>query len=301
MATHIKRQDLAQQQCFVENPWDHLRDFTDARIGLGRAGVSVPTHHLLAFQLAHAQAQDAVHFPLDIDQLTNNLVTTGLLPSDEQPLVLQSQAVDRAMYLQRPDLGRRLDEASKALLNQQTRGRDDVYDLAIVIVDGLSSLAIQQNTQPFLAALDGLLTPPSLAKASLQEMSPKEPAEKKTALNIAPLTIVKQGRVAIGDEVGALLKAKTVLVLIGERPGLSSPDSLGLYMTWAPEVGLTDASRNCISNVRDAGLSHEDAANKLMYLLHESRRLKLSGVQLKERSEEVRLEQSEGQTNFLIA
>ncbi len=261
----------AKQEPVVENPWRTLRDFTDARIGLGRAGVSIPTQHLLAFQLAHAQAQDAVHLPLDTDQLTQALCASGVLKRPEQAVLLHSQAEDRAEYLQRPDLGRRLDEAStealKTLHSDQGHAMQ-AYDLAVVVVDGLSSLAIQQNTAPFLSELYQAL------EADDQPW------------NLAPLSVVQQGRVAIGDEVGELLNARCVLLLVGERPGLSSPDSLGLYMTWAPKVGLTDASRNCISNVRKAGLNYPDAVRKAMYLLKESRQLKLSGVNLKDRSEE---------------
>lgn len=255
----------------IENPWRKLRDFTDARIGLGRSGVSIPTKHLLEFQLAHAQAQDAVHLPLDTDELTQALCASGVLQRPEQAVLLHSQAEDRSVYLQRPDLGRRLDEASvdalKTLHSDQGNAMQ-AYDLAVVVVDGLSSLAIQQNTAPFLTELYAAL------KANTQPW------------NLAPITIVQQGRVAVGDEVGELLHARCVLLLVGERPGLSSPDSLGLYLTWAPKVGLTDAARNCISNVRKAGLDYPDAVRKAMYLLKESRQLKLSGVNLKDRSEE---------------
>lgn len=268
----------------VENPWERLNAFTDARIGLGRAGVSLPTSKLLAFQLAHAQAQDAVHTPLDVDALVTELTTTPEV--SEAPIRLHSQAQDRAMYLQRPDYGRRLNDETRAQL-QQTDASQQRYDLAVVIVDGLSALAVQQNSVPFLSTLYQMFNSDTAADWQL-----------------APLTIVEQGRVAIGDEIGALLNADAVLVMIGERPGLSSPDSLGLYMTWAPEPGLKDDRRNCISNVRPAGLAVEEAARRLFLLLKEARQLKVSGVKLKDRSEDDVLEgdaASDSIRNFLVA
>ena len=241
----------------VENPWERLNAFTDARIGLGRAGVSLPTSKLLAFQLAHAQAQDAVHCPLDVEALSAEL--TQALSLSGAPIRLHSHAQDRAMYLQRPDYGRRLNDETREHL-QKAAASQQRYDLAIVVVDGLSALAVQQNSAPFLGALYQMLSSDAVD------------------WQLAPLTIVEQGRVAIGDEIGALLNADAVLVMIGERPGLSSPDSLGLYMTWAPEPGLRDDRRNCISNVRPAGLQVEEAARRFFLLLKEARQLKLSGV-----------------------
>lgn len=267
----------------VENPWERLNAFTDARIGLGRAGVSLPTSKLLAFQLAHAQAQDAVHCPLDVETLSTEL--TQALNFSEAPLRLHSHAQDRAMYLQRPDYGRRLNDESREHL-QQAAASQQRYDLAIVVIDGLSALAVQQNSAPFLS--------------TLYQMLSSDTADWQ----LAPLTIVEQGRVAIGDEIGGLLNADAVLVMIGERPGLSSPDSLGLYMTWAPEPGLKDDRRNCISNVRPAGLQIEEAARRFFLLLKEARQLKLSGVKLKDRSEDDVLEgeSASGSTrNFLVA
>jgi len=266
----------------ITNPWERLRAFTDARIGLGRAGISLPTHQLLAFQLAHAQAQDAVHCSLECDTLANEL--SAALSLNQTPIAAHSQAVDRATYLQRPDYGRRLNDASRETL-QQAAESGQRFDLAVVIVDGLSALAVQQNSIPFLTALYRAF-----------ENDQRE-------WRLAPLTIVEQGRVAIGDEVGSLLNADAVLVMIGERPGLSSPDSLGLYMTWKPEVGLKDDRRNCISNVRPAGLKPDEAARRLLLLLTEARQRKLSGVQLKDRSEDNVLEgATSGLTqNFLVA
>ncbi|THC45290.1 ethanolamine ammonia-lyase subunit EutC [Massilia sp. Mn16-1_5] len=239
------------------DPWQALRRFTAARIALGHTGISQPTQVQLDFQLAHARARDAVHQALDTASLAPALAAAW----PGEPLCLHSAAENRNVYLQRPDLGRRLDAPSRALLAPHTKD----YDLAIVVADGLSALAIELNATPFLAALHSRL------------------AHDKWTL--APLCIVEQGRVAIGDEVGELLKARMVVVLIGERPGLSSPDSMGLYLTWAPRVGLTDERRNCISNVRPAGLAVQDAAIKLHYLLQEARRRQLSGVELKDETE----------------
>ncbi|MCM2972412.1 ethanolamine ammonia-lyase subunit EutC [Larsenimonas suaedae] len=263
----------------TDNPWQRLRQFTDARIGLGRAGISLPTEHLLEFQLAHARAQDAVHLPLDIETLCDDL---GELALDAPIARLHSQATDRLTYLQRPDWGRRLDDDARERLTQSGGSARPSVDLAIAVVDGLSSFAIQQNAVAFLKTL--------LPKL----------AEGETPWSLAPLSVVEQGRVAIGDEIGECLNARAVLVLIGERPGLSSPDSLGLYFTWAPEVGLTDARRNCISNVRPAGLSFEDASRRLMALLKEAREKELSGVKLKDRSEDDVIEQG-GARNFLTS
>jgi ethanolamine ammonia-lyase small subunit len=244
------------------DPWRALRQFTAARIGLGHSGISQPTGAQLAFQLAHARARDAVHDTLDTTALSAALEQAW--PGSPSPLVLHSAAADRKVYLQRPDLGRRLDGPSRgrlcALRGEQVHERP--YDLAVVVVDGLSGPAISQNAAPFLQALR-----PRLAASGWTP---------------APLAIVQQGRVAVGDEVGELLGAKLVVVLIGERPGLSSSDSMGLYMTWEPRVGLTDERRNCISNVRPAGLGVDEAARRLHLLLGEARRRQLTGVQLKD-------------------
>jgi ethanolamine ammonia-lyase small subunit len=243
-------------------PWQALRQFTDARIALGAAGISQPTGAQLDFQLAHARARDAVHLPLDTDALMPALQAAW--PHAGPPLLLHSAAVNRNIYLQRPDLGRRLDAPSRAILADIDGNRP--VDLAIVVADGLSSHAIAQNAAPFLAALHLQLA-----------------AE---AWTLGPLAIVQQGRVAVGDEVGQLLGAKIVVVLIGERPGLSAPDSMGIYMTWAPRVGLTDERRNCISNVRPAGLGYVQAAARLHYLLGQAQLRQLSGVALKDETKQ---------------
>ena len=246
----------------VTNPWEQLRQFTAARIALGRTGVSLPTQPQLAFQLAHARARDAVHLPLDTAQLAHDLEASGCGPA-AGCLQLDSAAGDRLTYLQRPDLGRRLSEASRAMvLGQAATAGGAPPDIALVVADGLSALAVAQNAAPFLARL-----------------LPRLQAEHWT---LAPVAIVRLGRVAVADEVAECLGARLVLLLIGERPGLSSPDSMGLYATWAPRVGLTDDARNCISNVRPAGLGYEEAADKLHFLLGQMQRLQLSGVQLKD-------------------
>ena len=277
----------------VNNPWELLRDYTDARIGLGRTGISLPTNKLLDFQLSHAQARDAVHMPLDIEkllhgfsnmplelELMNKNSPKGILQDGCVPILLHSQATNRHTYLQRPDLGRRLNRESRQKL--QNLNTEDSYDLAIVVVDGLSSIAIKENAINFIHKLT------------------KELVNDDESWSLAPFTIVEQGRVAIGDEVGELLNAKTVLVLIGERPGLSSPDSLGLYLTYSPKVGLNDSKRNCISNVRSEGLSYEEATKKSLYLLKESRKLELSGVNLKDRTQDDEDYQLEEEQNFLL-
>ena len=253
----------------TSNPWLALRRFTQARIALGRAGVSLPTAPQLAFQLAHAQARDAVHLALDVPALQAALVALG-----HETLVLHSAAPDRDAYLKRPDLGRRLDAPSRQMLldrlaapgaSDGAESRARRHGMAFVVADGLSALAIGKHAVPFL-----------------QRVLPLLQAE---GWSVAPLTIVQQGRVAVEDEVGELLDAQLVVILIGERPGLSSPDSMGLYLTWMPRPGLTDADRNCISNVRPEGLVYDIAASKLLHLLRESRRLQLSGVRLKDEHE----------------
>lgn len=233
----------------------HLRTLTPARIALQRTGTSLATRELLDFQLAHARARDAVHTslqPADLRAAINNLIPNSL--------VLHSAAPNRQTYLQRPDLGRKLDDPSRLLLTQlpTTAPRD----ISIVLVDGLSALAVERHVPPLLAKLL-----PALAAAHLQ---------------VAPVCIVQQGRVAIGDEIAHALNAPLVVVLIGERPGLSSPDSLGAYITWDPRPGRTDAERNCISNIRTGGLTYSQAAARLLFYCNEARRRQLTGVTLKE-------------------
>ncbi|MBL8305526.1 MAG: ethanolamine ammonia-lyase subunit EutC [Rubrivivax sp.] len=246
------------------DPWDGLRSFTAARIALGRSGVSLPTAEWLRFGVAHAQARDAVHLPLDAAALLHDLAAHGFeaLPAD-------SAAGDRATYLRRPDLGRRLSPESAARLATAAAGG---CDLAVVAGDGLSARALQAHALPLLLALRPLL--------------------EAGGLRLGPVVVVRQCRVALGDEAGAVLAARAVLVLIGERPGLSSPDSLGAYLTWAPAPGRSDAERNCVSNIRPAGLSFERAAHKLAWLVTAARRLGATGVGLKDESDAPALPQA---------
>jgi ethanolamine ammonia-lyase small subunit len=239
-----------------KNAWQALRAFTNARIALGRAGNSLPTAPLLAFNLSHAQARDAVHHPLDADILHEQLHTLGFASLD-----VHSAAPDRAHYLRRPDMGRRLSDESREVLSE--RASNDAPDVVFVIADGLSAFAASKQSIPFLQTI----------------------TKRLTDWNLGPVVVARQARVALGDEIGELLKTKLVVMLIGERPGLSSPDSLGIYLTYAPKVGCSDAQRNCISNVRPEGLDYEAAAHKLHYLLTHARRLGLTGVGLKDDSD----------------
>jgi ethanolamine ammonia-lyase small subunit len=239
------------------NPWGALRRFTTARIALGRAGGSLPTGHHLAFQLAHARARDAVHHPLDVGRLAPELLGRGW-----SVITAHSAAPDRATYLQRPDLGRCLDEASRARFVAWQRSHEAAWDLVIVVADGLSALAIEHNALPLLDAL--------------------RPSLLASGWALAPLVVVQQARVAIGDEIAQALGARMVAVLIGERPGLSAPDSLGIYLTWQPGPDTTDAGRNCISNVRREGQSPAAAARTLMSLMRAAATRQITGVTLKD-------------------
>ncbi|WP_446731284.1 ethanolamine ammonia-lyase subunit EutC [Pseudomonas sp. S11A4] len=261
-----------------QNPWLQLRRLTPARIALGRTGTSLPTSAQLDFQLAHAQARDAVHLPFDHAGLGTQLQEGG-----RDSLLLHSAAPDRNTYLQRPDLGRKLSDESAQTLRDYASAHPGGVDLAIVVADGLSALAVHRHTLPFIKRLE-------------DQMS-------ADGWSLAPVLLVEQGRVAIGDEIGQLLGAKMLVMLIGERPGLSSPDSLGLYFTYAPKVGLTDAYRNCISNVRLEGLSYGMAAHRLLYLMREACRRQLSGVNLKDEAQLQTLESDDEvnmKGNFLL-
>ncbi len=234
----------------VRDPFAALRQATPARIGLGRAGQGLPTAPMLAFQLAHARACDAVHASLDVERLSAAIA--------HPTVTIDSAAADRTAYLQNPELGRRLSADAQPL----SRGDDD---LAIVVADGLSATAVQAHAPTVIQSLLGRLSDWS----------------------IAPIVIVRQGRVAIGDPIGEALGARAVVVLIGERPGLSAADSLGAYLTWAPKPGRRDSERNCVSNIRSpAGLSPSRAADKIAWLLREARRLQFSGVALKDRQDD---------------
>ena len=234
-----------------------LRRFTPARIALGRAGSGQLTATGLRFMLDHARARDAVHATLDFEAIGQSL-----RERDWSVVHVRSAAADRAEYLRRPDLGRRLSPAGRLAIDSERRGND----VAIVAADGLSALAIEINLLPLLDYLRRLL----LARG----------------LTIGPLVLVEQGRVAIGDEIGELLGAKLVVVLIGERPGLSAADSLGAYITWRPQISMMDSSRNCISNIRPAGLSPEDAATQIVGVIELAFKHAVTGVQLNDLREQ---------------
>lgn len=257
------------------NPWRELRRLTPARIALGRTGTSLPTQAQLDFQFAHAQARDAVHLPFDHAGLSQQLAERG-----HDTLLLHSAAPDRHSYLQRPDLGRMLNDESVQKLRDYASANPGGVDVAIVVADGLSALAVHRHTLPFLARM--------------------EDHTATEGWGLSPVVLVEQGRVAVADEVGELLGARMVVMLIGERPGLSSPDSLGLYFTYAPKIGLTDAYRNCISNVRLEGLSYGMAAHRLAYLMREACRRQLSGVNLKDEAQVQTLESNVPNENFLL-
>lgn len=267
---------MSDKPTAIANPWRHLRQLTPARIALGRAGASLPTEAQLDFQFAHAQARDAVHLALDTEDLAVQLEQRGY-----RCLPLHSAATDRDTYLQRPDLGRRLSDESAVRLNEHAQQHGAGYDLAIVIADGLSALAVQRHALPLLQRIEEQL--------------------EQADWSLAPISLVRQGRVAVGDEVGERLKAKMVVMLLGERPGLSSPDSLGLYFTYAPRVGCCDAERNCISNIRLEGLSYPLAAHRLIHLMREACRRQLSGVKLKDEADMLSLDpHAAGPSNFLL-
>jgi ethanolamine ammonia-lyase small subunit len=240
----------------MPDPWQQLRRLTPARIALGRAGGSLRTRDLLDFRLAHARARDAVHAPFDANAMATRLRSLGI-----EVLCAESAAKTQAEFLRRPDLGRKLSDASRAQLATVPPAYPD---LAIVVSDGLSSLAATDHAPPLLEALLPLL--------------------RERGWTLAPLIVVTHGRVAVQDEIGELQGARLSLMLLGERPGLSAADSLGAYFTYAPRPGLRDAARNCVSNIRAEGLLPADAARKLNHLIGESLRRGLSGVELKDDS-----------------
>ncbi|MBV8476146.1 MAG: ethanolamine ammonia-lyase subunit EutC [Acidobacteria bacterium] len=230
-----------------------LSEYTPARVNVGLAGDSLPTKPLLDFRLAHARAKDAVYFPLDSVSLSQEM-----MPRNWRSRVLHSNAANRQEYLRRPDKGRTLDDVSAA----EVAKVDGSQEIVFVVADGLSALAVHRHAVRLLEEIFHRLS--------------------YTAGEANPIWIVQQGRVAIGDHIGGLLAAEVAVVIIGERPGLSAPDSLGVYLTWQPRLGRTDAERNCISNIQPQGLSYELAAYKLVFLIDEARRRKLSGIRLKE-------------------
>jgi ethanolamine ammonia-lyase small subunit len=239
------------------DPWAALQAFTAARIALGRSGTSVPLREALAFKLAHAHARDAVYSALAPEPLL-----AGLQALRRPGAQVRSRAQNRQEYLQRPDWGRQLDEPSQAELAGLASGE---CDLVVVLADGLSATAINDHALPLLSLL--------------------LPQLRQAGLRLGPVVVAEQARVAIGDEIGHLLQARLVLVLIGERPGLSAPNSLGAYFTFGPRPGLTDEARNCVSNIRPEGLAYPAAAARLFFLLREALRRQLSGVHLKDQSD----------------
>lgn len=241
------------------DPWRQLKAFTNARIALGRVGSSLPTKEVLDFGMAHAMARDAVHTPLDAEVFCMELHASGF-----ETVLVKSAAPDRASYLLRPDLGRKLGEKSAAQLQAFAAKEADVL---FVVGDGLSSMAVANHARQVLEAL--------------RAQMPEKPK--------APVIVATQARVALSDHIGELLRARIVVMLIGERPGLSSPDSLGIYITYGPKVGRQDSERNCISNVRPEGLSYPAAACKALWLVNEALRLKLSGIGLKDQSDIVEI------------
>jgi ethanolamine ammonia-lyase small subunit len=249
---------MDQTTSVTRDCWINLRSATSARIALGRAGGSLPTHEWLDFKSAHAAARDAVHCEFEAERLAIEIRALGL---HDEVIVVESTAADRHTYLQRPNLGRRLDEPSRFRL-QQLPPPETPPDLAIVVSDGLSALAAQRQVVPLLAKL--------------------LPRLRGDAWHLAPIIVARFGRVALQDEIGQVLGAKIALILIGERPGLGAPDSMGAYLVYGPRPGNTDASRNCVSNIRPEGLRHAAAAETIHYLLTEARRRRLSGVQLKD-------------------
>jgi ethanolamine ammonia-lyase small subunit len=262
--------DLHKQHHHLEHlnidPWQQLKSFTRARIAIGRVGSSLPTKEVLDFGLSHAMARDAVHLALDIDALE-----ADIRKHDFSTIRVKSMATDRATYLLRPDWGRRLHEQSLLQLQnlQHNQPNAKPIDFLIVVGDGLSSLAVARHAPPLLA---------EIKKICANDESLK-------AWSASRVVIASQARVAIGDEIGQAFNAKIVAMLIGERPGLSSPDSLGIYLTYNPKLGLSDADRNCISNVRPEGLQYAAAAKKLIWLAKEAMRLKVTGVALKDESD----------------
>lgn len=263
----------SNEPIITQDPWHNLKQFTPARIALGRAGMSLPTRACLDFQLAHALARDAVNIPLDFAGLEQRLNAQGY-----QTLTLQTQAENHSVYLQRPDLGRLLSASTTACLQHSA---PIPLDAVVVVADGLSSTAIEHHAEPFLHLL-------------LPELQQK-------GYSLPQVCLVKHGRVAIGDAIAEHYAARLCIVLIGERPGLSSPDSMGIYFTYQARSGIsTDADRNCISNIHHNGLSYQQALKKLMFLINEAEKLQLSGVNLKDETTDTDPSDRLKQANFLL-
>lgn len=239
--------------------WKPLRSFTQARIALGRKGVSMPLEQVLAFKMAHAAARDAVFEQADWNSLQQALNEIGW-----ESVRFHSKAKDRKEYLLDPEKGRSI-ETNKVFSVEPEYGK---YDISIIVADGLSARAVNSHAIKLLTAL--------------------KPTLESLHYSLAPISLVHLGRVAISDEIGLLWSSKLVLILIGERPGLSSPDSLGVYLTYGPKIGNTDEKRNCISNIRPAGLSYDEAVSKIHFLISESMKNGWSGVELKEQTQQIK-------------
>lgn len=259
-----------------EDAWHSLKRFTSARIALGSAGMSLPSKAHLEFQLAHALARDAVNIPLNFRQMELALANQGL-----QSISLKSRAESHREYLQRPDKGRLLNPDSVARIEHAVIEQPSPPDLALIVADGLSSKAIENHASLFFEQLI--------------------PRLNEKGYTISPICLVEHGRVAIGDPVSELFSARMAIVIIGERPGLSSPDSMGIYFTYQAKSGKTDAERNCISNIHRNGLNYQQAVEKLLFLACEADRLKFSGVHLKDETPtDPDLTRQEPMKNFLL-
>lgn len=259
------KHELAQPE-----PWKVLSRWTSARIAMGRIGASMPTNAILEFDMDHARARDAVHEPFNTEAMQEALEDIGF-----PTLLVRSRAPDRATYLRRPDLGRALDPASAESLRRG--GPSPSRTLTVVVADGLSSFAPTSHALAFLLRLrDGLV-----------------------GWHLDPIVIATQARVALADEIGELRGSEATLILIGERPGLKSADSLGAYLTYAPRTGRMDSERNCISNIRPSGISYDVAVFTLLHLLNRARAIGTSGIALKDDSSEVLLSPPAPPTSLL--
>ncbi len=256
---------ITEEQILQHDPWEELRQFTDARIALGRTGGGLPTKEYLRFSLDHARARDAIHEPFNPEWLKGRLESLGV-----ESICLESAAIDRHTFLVRPDLGKRLSQKSIEYLN----GYDyKGADICIVIGDGLSSKAVHKQSVPLLEEL--------------------LPYFAKLHLTIAPIVLAKQSRVALGDDIAERMHCKCVIILIGERPGLTSPDSLGAYITYDTFRGRLESDRNCVSNIRPEGLSYQRAAFKIAWLVESAFSIGKSGISLKDNSDDLTLQTAE--------
>ncbi len=242
-----------------KDPWHLLKEYTNARIAMGHAGTSLTTHDLLQFRMAHSLAKDALYSELDATRLTENFSTLGL-----KTITVQSQVSDRNDYLRNPNKGRLLDSTSTLALEAI---RSKPVDLCLIVADGLSANAVNTHAIPLI-----------------ERLIPQLPT-----MTFSTIVLAKQSRVALSDPIGENLQAKIALILIGERPGLSSPTSMGAYLTYKPVTGNTDEKRNCVSNIQPEGLSYEAASAKLSYLLHQMLIKQISGVQLKDDDNQMHL------------